>query len=685
MPRRRTRNNSIILDKRTNTYRRRNSFNFNKSRPRNLEKGIKLDKGNDERRLYRRGPIDLSGESDVIWRKRPFEPRKKQPKPDFDASKLRKPKTIEPRNGEGYDNPDCQCTRFDFKVRVYNRVSYDYRYNEESNIYILEKTINLNDVIIKNLSTVGPPKLVPVKDANENETFYGFGYRIQGNICNEGVIVNYTYQSLKNFGSIERFDNYLVYRDYSRPQTRLVFSQSHEIIDVKPRSGTSCFLNKRGDDSERNFDQDDFRGVPSGGNEDPPPSKFFDNPPPAQDDNQGSEPGGENGRKAPDREPPSGEGSEDGKKGSKGGNKDLNPDTKTPKERKEKKQEDLKEYTDRGNERPPGPEEESDNNKNRFEKNPVRRENPAEEKAAEPPPEEAKEDPNVKKILEKICKEIQGDLPIGTLDNPKKEGEYFAYKENKKIYRGEGLIGLSAQIDAISAQIKAMHKDLEKCADELVDPPKKSPQKCSDKKDIDLEAIDLNELGVWKPEKRKYKSNFLIAKLLDWNQLDRENIIKELCELEGNTIPIDPIEIEENYYRGNYLIILWMEDKKEKDKNPSIWRTRYPNPKKGLGWKDFEKLVMNKGNQFASMKLEGFKNSIRGHFKDKKSADYYFNSVLKLIKSKEAKSNNRRYTEISKQKTNYKETRLKVYRAFMVSLNDTGIAQKIECFEPPEK
>lgn len=251
MPRRRTRNNSIILDKRTNTYRRRNSFNFNKSRPRNLEKGIKLDKGNDERRLYRRGPIDLSGESDVIWRKRPFEPRKKQPKPDFDASKLRKPRNSDRRDGGAYDNPDCQYTRFNFKVRVYNRVSYDYRYDKEFNIYILEKTINLNDVIVENLSTVGPPKLVPVKDTNENGVFYGFGYRIQGNICNEGVIVDYAYQSIQNFGSIERFDYYLMYRDYNRPGTRLVYSQSHEIIDVKPRPGSesSCFLNKRGVDT----------------------------------------------------------------------------------------------------------------------------------------------------------------------------------------------------------------------------------------------------------------------------------------------------------------------------------------------------------------------------------------------------------------------------------------------------
>ena len=147
-------------------------------------------------------------------------------------------------------------------------------------------------------------------------------------------------------------------------------------------------------------------------------------------------------------------------------------------------------------------------------------------------------------------------MPIGALDNPKKEGEYFVYKENRKIYGGEGLIGLSAQIDAISEQIKAMHQDLEKCTDELVDPPKKSSQKCSDKEDVDLEPIDLNEIGIWKPETRKYKPNFLTAKMLDWNQLDRENIIKELCELEENTIPINPIEIEENYYQGNYLIIL---------------------------------------------------------------------------------------------------------------------------------
>ncbi len=134
---------------------------------------------------------------------------------------------------------------------------------------------------------------------------------------------------------------------------------------------------------------------------------------------------------------------------------------------------------------------------------------------------------------------------------------------------------------------------------------------------------------------------------------------------------------------GKFLVLHFVtfDNYPKRQRNSTYWQVQIPAAKEGYDWvEDFEPLRFNRGNRYAEMRFDEFKNPVSGFFKDKNAADSYFNAVLDLTTATEK---NRVYAEHKTPQTNVVEQITRPYRAFIESVNDAGQAICHVKYVPP--
>lgn len=121
----------------------------------------------------------------------------------------------------------------------------------------------------------------------------------------------------------------------------------------------------------------------------------------------------------------------------------------------------------------------------------------------------------------------------------------------------------------------------------------------------------------------------------------------------------------------------------KRQKNSSYRPIQIPAPKESYIWEnDFESLVWEQGNQYAEMKLEGWKTKVSGWFASEAAANSYFDAVLDLTTAIEE---NRIISNHSNPQTNIPIRTTRPYRAFISQVGSSGVAECLAKYQPPEE
>ena len=328
----------------------------------------------------------------------------------------------------------------------------------------------------------------------------------------------------------------------------------------------------------------------------------------------------------------------------------------------------------------------------------------------------------INQSVDEVYREITIDMEGTARDTykctfPKKDDgtliPTYAESENETIiYNGKGLKGLQKQINLISNNLRDIHSDVCKAIPPISNITKDDLYRyCFNNPNVDRSQY-FNERGIekytgaalqYKQIVESYLQNLLIDSkygyLLD-NAVE-ENLItapthyiaqmtadfaliqgrinnKAICDIK---IPEDPevVSILVNdriapVSEDKYLVLHFVTEGNypKRKRNSSYWEITIPAAKDSYTWdSDFKDLRFYRGNQYAELKFNEFKNPVSGFFANKDVADAYFDKVLKLTTATEK---NRGYPKHKYPQTNVVERITRPYRAFLESTNNAGQA-----------
>ena len=119
----------------------------------------------------------------------------------------------------------------------------------------------------------------------------------------------------------------------------------------------------------------------------------------------------------------------------------------------------------------------------------------------------------------------------------------------------------------------------------------------------------------------------------------------------------------------------------QRQPNSSYRAVQIPAPLLEYSWEThFESLRWTQGNQYAQMKLEGWKTTVSGWFASEEEANSYFDAVLGLTTAVEE---NRIISTHSSPKVNIPTRVTRPYRAFITEVDETGKAICLNKYQAP--
>lgn len=153
-------------------------------------------------------------------------------------------------------------------------------------------------------------------------------------------------------------------------------------------------------------------------------------------------------------------------------------------------------------------------------------------------------------------------------------------------------------------------------------------------------------------------------------------IFKPLCDLENETVVsiVASDKVIPNA-SGKLLVLhfVTLENYPKRSRNSTYWQIHIPAARDSYVWNDdFLDLRFNRGNQYAELRFNEFKNPVSGWFADITAADNYFDAVLGLTIATEK---NRVYPVHKTPQTNVTPRITRPYRAFIESVNSQGEAE----------
>ena len=166
----------------------------------------------------------------------------------------------------------------------------------------------------------------------------------------------------------------------------------------------------------------------------------------------------------------------------------------------------------------------------------------------------------------------------------------------------------------------------------------------------------------------------------------RAAIQKMQCELEPTEV-VSIVASDRVIARadGKILVLhfVQLDNYPKRTRGSTYWQVQIPAAKNedNYIWEnDFENLRWQRGNCYAELRFNEFKNSVSGFFANKAAANNYFDAVLDLTLATEK---NRVYSEHKSPKTAIVEQETRPYRAFVETVDSAGRAICLIKFVPP--
>ena len=167
-----------------------------------------------------------------------------------------------------------------------------------------------------------------------------------------------------------------------------------------------------------------------------------------------------------------------------------------------------------------------------------------------------------------------------------------------------------------------------------------------------------------------------------------DSIHKEICEgiklMENpDTVTLLASERDVGRVEGNVLILHFVTldnyPKRQAGSSPRV--IRIPEPKDEYDWgTDFKDIRWEQGNQFARLKLEGWKQGVSGWFKDAAAANACFDQLIQLTNAKET---GRSIPIHTNPRTDIQVRPTRPYRAFISREVNPGEGETLFKYLPP--
>lgn len=135
--------------------------------------------------------------------------------------------------------------------------------------------------------------------------------------------------------------------------------------------------------------------------------------------------------------------------------------------------------------------------------------------------------------------------------------------------------------------------------------------------------------------------------------------------------------------KGKLLVLhfVQLDNYPKRARGSTYWQVQIPAARDEYVWEDdFLNLRFSRGNCYAELRFNEFKNPVSGFFKTKIAADNYFDKVLGLTT---ATQKNRVYSEFKTPQTAIVEQITRPYRAFIEQVNADGRAECLIKYVPP--
>lgn len=154
-------------------------------------------------------------------------------------------------------------------------------------------------------------------------------------------------------------------------------------------------------------------------------------------------------------------------------------------------------------------------------------------------------------------------------------------------------------------------------------------------------------------------------------------IFNDLCQLQ-NAEPTDVVSIvaSPKYITNvddNVLILHFvsLDNYPKRQANSTYNPIQIPAPKESYDWDtDFKDLRWHRGNQYAELKLQGYKHGVSGWFENETRANEFFDAIILNITT--ATETNRIIPQHSNPKTNIAIKETRPYRAFITGVDSSG-------------
>ena len=178
---------------------------------------------------------------------------------------------------------------------------------------------------------------------------------------------------------------------------------------------------------------------------------------------------------------------------------------------------------------------------------------------------------------------------------------------------------------------------------------------------------------------------FLIDKLTGIERAANETICSAIDELEESTITIVASERDIARIEGDILILhfVTMDNYPKRKRGSNKRPIRIPAPKAEYDWDvDFKDIRWVQGNQYAKLKLEGYKQGISGWFKNADSANATFDRLMQLTTATEKGRNIPNHTN---GRDDIVERETRPYRAWIACEETPGEGKTLTKYFPPSE
>lgn len=280
---------------------------------------------------------------------------------------------------------------------------------------------------------------------------------------------------------------------------------------------------------------------------------------------------------------------------------------------------------------------------------------------------------------------------------------YATSQVNQKSYAGRGLSGIHEKLKLLATNLDAIHNDVCKAVDPITRLTVEDLYQFCDRSLINREDFDPDFQGQQEYEAavaEYFRQLFADTKYADLVANATDNVLINapnnwvtpiladfaliqgrinnnlLCNISDRE-PDDVVSIVASdkvipNATGKFLVLhfVTLDNYPKRSRNSTYYPIQIPAAKDTYDWDiDFRDLIWERGNQYAELRFEQFKNPVSGFFRDKEAAYAYFNAVLNLTTATEK---NRVVPQHENPQTAVIERTTRPYRAFISSVNSDG-------------